>query len=67
MKRQREILSLGPCLVFILQIFKRKRTKLQKLNDKKQKYLNLEETKKLLAGIGELVRKNKDLNWAQGA
>ena len=52
MKRQREILSLGPCLVFILQIFKQKRTKIQKLNDKKQKYLNLEERKKLLAGMG---------------
>ena len=39
MKRQREILSLGPCLVFILQ-------KNYKKKNKKTSYLNVNKTKK---------------------
>ena len=47
MKTEREILSLGPCKVFIFTKIIRKRTKLQRT-----KNLNAEERKKLLAGMG---------------
>ena len=46
MKTEREILSLGPCKVFIFT----KKLYEKEQNYKEQKYLNVEERNKLLAG-----------------
>ena len=58
MKRQREILSLGPCLVFILQ-------KNYKKKNKKTSYLNVNKTKKDIGRFKENINGKKFLYWAQ--